>query len=279
MWLRVSLLSLLIVITGFTVLDIQKDETKSPIDLNHWKVTLPIGKPIEVSPPEILDYESNEVVKPYMYNDPTDNSLVFYTVPGKTTKNTKYSRTELREQMVPGSNSTNWTFPEGGRMVGELKIEDISKQLDGKYHKTIIMQIHGRLSNEQRELIGKKDNDAPPILKIYWKDGKVRVKVKKLKSRKIKGNDILLKSSWTDDEGHSFEQKVDFDKFKLEVIASNGKLEVILNDKERVLYSGFHMKQWSVFENYFKAGNYFQTRDSWAFCKVKYYSLEISHPE
>ena len=39
------------------------------IDLNHWKVTLPIGNPTEVHPPEILDYATNETVKPFMYND------------------------------------------------------------------------------------------------------------------------------------------------------------------------------------------------------------------
>ena len=39
------------------------------------------------------------------------------------------------------------------------------------------------------------------------------------------------------------------------------------------------MHTWSVFENYFKAGNYLQTTDEHAFSKVKYYFLEISHPE
>ena len=30
-------------------------------------------------------------------------------------------------------------------------------------------------------------------------------------------------------------------------------------------------------KNYFKAGNYLVTRDSWAKSKIEYYKLEVSH--
>ena len=42
------------------------------IDLNHWKVTLPIGNPTEVEPPEILNYATNATLKPFMYNSITN---------------------------------------------------------------------------------------------------------------------------------------------------------------------------------------------------------------
>ena len=90
------------------------------IDLNNWKVTLPIGKPSEIKPPAILDYPNLDMLKEFMYNDSTDGSLVFYTHPDASTRNSSYSRTELREQMVSGSNKTNWTFAQGGRMKGTL---------------------------------------------------------------------------------------------------------------------------------------------------------------
>ncbi len=32
-----------------------------------------------------------------------------------------------------------------------------------------------------------------------------------------------------------------------------------------------------IFENYFKAGNYFQTRDEGAHATVKYFNLDVSH--
>lgn len=245
------------------------------IDLNNWKVTLPIGNngPTEVKPPEILDYAENNLLKEFMYNDSTDGSLVFYTYPGgATTPNSSYPRTELREQMVPGSNSTNWTFAQGGRMKGTLKLDDISEG-----DRVIIMQIHGRLTNEQRDLIGAKDNNAPPMLKIYWTDGKVRVKTKKLKDLNASDTEILHTDAWTDDDGFNFSEVVGNEKFTLEIIASEGRLEVILNEDESAVYDGIHIEKWSVFENYFKAGNYLSAKEEGAFARVKYYDLEVSH--
>jgi len=246
------------------------------IDLSHWKVTLPIGKPTEVSPPEILNYAANATLKPFMYNDSINGALVFYTYPNSTTANTSYSRTELREQMIPGDNNTNWTFKQGGVMKGELSMGAISKDVKNKYHKTIIMQIHGRLTNDQKVLIGQKDNNAPPMLKIYWEKGQIRVKTKVLKNKRDTGKDILYTSSWEDDNGYTFSEYVGFGKFTLEVKASEGRLEVLLNGKSKV-YKGIHIEKWGVFENYFKAGNYLSTKDKGAFSKVRYYSLEVSH--
>lgn len=247
------------------------------IDLNHWKVTLPVGNPTEVHPPEILEYATNELLKNFMYNDSTDGSLVFYTYPGASTANSSYSRTELREQMVPGSNTTNWTFAQGGSLRGTLAMDEISTDADGDYHRTIIMQIHGRLTDEQRDLIGEDDNNAPPILKIYWAKGKVRVKSKVLKDINADVPEILHTDAWDDDEGVYFSEYVGFEPFTLEIIASDGRMEVILNDSESILYEGIHMDKWGIFENYFKAGNYLATLDEGSFARVKYYDLEVSH--
>lgn len=247
------------------------------INLNHWKVTLPVGDPTEVKPPAILAYASDATLLPFMYNDSTDASLVFYTYPGSSTLNSSYSRTELREQMNPGSNTTNWTFAQGGRMRGTLKLDAISKASDGDPHRTIIMQIHGRLTNEQRDRIGKSDNNAPPVLKIYWHDGKVRVKTKVLKDLNVSDTDILKTDAWGDDAGFNFSELVGNEKFTLEVIVSEGRMEIILNDDESVVYDGIHLEKWGIFENYFKAGNYLQTKDADAFARVKYYELEVSH--
>ena len=246
------------------------------IDLSHWKVTLPIGSPAEVEPPEILDYATNEMLQEYMYNDSTDGSLVFYTFPGSSTPNSSYSRTELREQMVPGSNNTNWTFAQGGRMKGTLALDEISTDDEGKFHRTIVMQIHGRLTDVQRDLIGEDDNNAPPVLKIYWYRGKVRVHRKVLKNVNVSEEEILHTSAW-EDEAANFNQEVGNEPFTLEVIASDGALAVILNEEEYMVFNDIHMQRWGVFENYFKAGNYLSTKDEGAFSKVKYYSLEVTH--
>ncbi|MDX5584148.1 MAG: polysaccharide lyase family 7 protein [Aureibaculum sp.] len=247
------------------------------IDLSHWKVTLPIGNPTEVTPPEILDYATNETLKPFMYNDSINGALVFYTYPGASTANSSYSRTELREQMDPGSNTTNWTFAQGGSIKGILSMDEISKDANVNYHRSIIMQIHGRLTDEQRDLIGEDDNNAPPMLKIYWTDGKVRVKTKVLKDVNASDTEILYTDAWGDDDGHTFSENVGFDKFTLEVKVSDGSMEVILNDNETVVYDDVHIEKWGVFENYFKAGNYLATLDEDSFARVKYYELEATH--
>ncbi|NRD18860.1 polysaccharide lyase family 7 protein [Winogradskyella eckloniae] len=261
----------------------KKKKVKLPnIDLSHWKVTLPVtndkGKPYEIDPPEILDFANNDVAKPYMYIDSTKGAIVFHAMPTESkTKNTKYTRSELREQMVPGENNVNWTFADGGKMRGKIQMDEVSKDDEGKYHRVIIMQIHGRLTNEQRDLIGEDDNNAPPILKIYWDKGKIRIKSKVLKDLSASDTEILHEDAWDNDEGFNFEQEVGFRKFTLEVQVSDGKMLIILNDTEYKAYEGIHIKRWGVFENYFKAGNYFQSRDEGAYAKVRFYELEVSH--
>ena len=252
------------------------DPVYADIDLNNWKITLPIGNPTEVEPPEILDYRNVDVLRPYLYDDTSDTSLVFYTSPGSSTRNSSYSRTELREQMVPGSNSTNWTFAEGGRMYGKLSVPSISLDENGDPYRTIIMQIHGRLTNEQRDLIGEDDNNAPPVLKIYWQKGKVRVKSKLLRDPDATYEEALATSAWDDDEGYTFPEEVGTDPFTLEVVADAGGMTVTLNGVDYPIRNA-SMERWGIFENYFKAGNYLQTTDETAEAIVKYYELEVSH--
>ncbi len=261
----------------------RKKKVKLPkVDLSNWKVTIPEGKgkggAISVEPPEILDYATNDVLKPFMYNDSTSGALVFHAYPSDaTTANTKYSRSELREQMEPGNDNVNWTFAQGGTLKVKMAMGDVTRAEDGKYHRVIIAQIHGRLTNEQRDLIGQKDNNAPPILKIYWDKGKIRVKTKVLKNPGVDQETILHEEAWGDDKGRNFEQEVGFRKFTIEVKVSDGKMLVSLNNSEFFVYDDASIKRWGIFENYFKVGNYLQTRDEGASASVKVYELEVEH--
>ncbi|RDY60191.1 polysaccharide lyase family 7 protein [Flagellimonas nanhaiensis] len=261
----------------------KKKKYKLPnIDLSHWKVTIPEGEgkggAVSVKPPEILEYANNETLKPYMYNDSTSGALVFYAYPSNaTTANTKYSRSELREQMQPGNDNANWTFKDGGYLKAKMAMGEVTRDKKGKHHRVIVAQIHGRLTNEQRDLIGQKDNNAPPILKIYWDKGKIRVKTKVLKFAGVGPKGILYKEAWTDDKGRNFEEEVGFRKFTIEVKVTEGKMVVSLNKNEFFVYDSPSIKRWGIFENYFKVGNYLQTRDEGAFAKVKLYELSVTH--
>ena len=179
--------------------------------------------------------------------------------------------------MDPGSNTTNWTFAQGGTMNGTLSMDDISKESDGDYHRAMVMQIHGRLTNEQRDLIGEDDNNAPPMLKIYWQEGYIRAVAKALKNIDASDTEILYTDAWTDGDSYTFSEYVGFEKFTVEVKVSDGRMEVILNETVSKVFDDVHIRKWGVFENYFKAGNYLQTKDEGSFAKVKYYDLTVTH--
>lgn len=261
---------------------ISTDPVVPTIDLTHWKVTIPTprtdGKPIEVSPPEILDYANIDALKEFMYPDSTDGSIVFYAYPLSSTANSKYSRSELREQMVSGENDINWKFKDGGYMKVTMSVPEVTRSMKkDEGHRVIIAQIHGKLTKEQQALIGQKDTNAPPILKVYYQDGKVEVRTKMLSINNPTEEEVLITKNWIDQEPYVFNSFVKTKKFTLEVLVSEGRLEVKLNGNESVVYDGKHMDYWGVFDNYFKAGNYLTTRDEGAYAKVKIYELEAIH--
>ena len=104
----------------------------------------------------------------------------------------------------------------------------------------------------------------------------VRVKTKVLNNLNATDTEMLYTSAWGDDVGYTFPEYVGFDKFTLEVKVSEGRMEVIMNGTSKV-YDDIHIQKWGIFENYFKAGNYLASQDSWAKSKVEYYELEVSH--
>ncbi len=244
------------------------------IDLSHWKLQLP-DDPYKVEPPELAAMARSGDLKPYFYFD-EEGALVFYTVPLATTAHSHYSRTELREQLVPGRDDVNWTLARGGRLRARLQLRSISKDADGRPHRTIVMQIHAHLSDEQMERSGADSHTGPPLLKVYWQNGSLRAFVKKLKDPDAADDEILRRSAW-EDEKYTFQTPVGYEPFDLEVVASAGRLEVVLNHRESHVWKTPSLARWP-FEDYFKAGNYLQTRDQGAYASVVFYELEVTHP-
>ena len=259
--------------------------TFANIDFSNWKVTLPVdennnGSPDEYQPSALINgaYRTNNAIIPYMYDDTEDASIEFYTLPGVSTTNSSYSRTELRELINPSNARENWTLAEGGSIIGRLKLVDISEDLQSssQYHKTIVMQIHGIISIEDMAIHGFSSNNGPPLIKIYWKDGYIWSHKKSLVDESTSGNDLLNTTSatWTDiKDNMGF---VGFDEFEFRITASDAKLELQLNDNEPLIYQDVSLDKWP-FENYFKSGNYLGSTAEGAFAKVKYYELEVTH--
>lgn len=259
--------------------------TYADIDFTNWKVTLPIdennnGKPDEYLPSDLinLSYQTLEPVIPFMYDDANDTSIVFYTYPDVSTTNSSYSRTELRELINPSNSKDNWTLNEGGEMIGTLKVESISENNNSNddFHKVIVMQIHGIISEQDMASYGFSGNNGPPLIKIYWKDGYVWSHKKSLADETTSGDDLfdVYNGTWTDIKVNL--GYVGFNTFDFRITASDARIEVQLNQDTPYAYQDISLDKWP-FENYFKAGNYLTTTDDGAFSYIKFYNLSISH--
>lgn len=256
------------------------------IDFSHWKVTLPVDKdnnggPDEYQPSVLINngYRTLEAVKPFMYDDTTDGSIVFYTYPDVSTNNSSYSRTELRELINPNNSKENWTLSEGGVINGKLRMVDVSDNTDGSslsHPKVIVMQIHGIISEEDMATHGFSSNNGPPLLKMTWIDGYLWAYKKSLVNESTEGDALLDVSSdtWSDIK-HNMGY-VGYDAFDLKIVASVGKLEITLNDNLPFTFEDISLDKWP-FENYFKAGNYLGSTSSSAFSYIKYYNLSVVH--
>lgn len=267
------------------IIDNNSNSEFADINFSNWKVTLPVdvdknGSPDEYLPSSLIDgkYRENSSIKPYMYDDEPDNSIVFYTFPENSTSNSKYSRTELRELIDPSNARINWTLETGGTLKGKLKMMEISKNSSSsaQYHRTIVMQIHGIISIADMNKFGFSSNNGPPLIKMTWIDGNLWVYKKSLVNENTSGDDLLDVSSktWTDVK-HNM-GAVGFNEFEFRITASKGKIELQLNNDTPYVYEDVSLAKWP-FQNYFKAGNYLGTTDKDAFSRVKYYNLSVTH--
>lgn len=266
-----------------------ENEEESPayalIDFSNWKITLPIdennnGSPDEYQPDDLVDYRYQTLspVIPFMYDDIEDASIVFRTYPDVSTTNSSYSRTELRELINPSNSRDNWSLLEGGELSGRLKVADVSENSNSgdEYHKVIVMQIHGIISEEDMDNYGFSSNNGPPLIKIYWKDGYIWSHKKSLVDESTEGDDLfdVYGDTWADIKinlGY-----VGYDAFDFRISAIDARIEVQLNNNTPYIYEDISLDKWP-FENYFKAGNYLTTTDVGAYSFVKYYSLNITH--
>ena len=183
----------------------------SDINFSNWKLTLPVdennnGSPDEYQPDVLVNggYRNISAIAPYMYDDTSDASLVFYTFPASSTTNSSYSRTELRELITPSNARINWTLETGGTMHGKLKMESISEDNSSsrQYHSTIVMQIHGIISIEDMARLSLTSNNGPPLIKMRWIDGDLWVYKKSLVNEATSGDDLfdVSTSTWVDEK-------------------------------------------------------------------------------
>ena len=184
----------------------------------------------------------------------------------------------MRELINPSNSRENWTLLEGGEMKGRLKVSEVSlnTQSSDEYHKLIVMQIHGIISQEDMDAYGFSSNNGPPLIKIYWKDGSIWSHKKSLIDESTSGDELLETSNntWTDIKVNL--GYVGFEAFDFRITATDAKIEIQLNTNSPFIYQDISLDKWP-YENYFKAGNYLTSKHENAFSYVKYFNLNITH--
>ncbi|PQJ30592.1 hypothetical protein BST92_00960 [Nonlabens arenilitoris] len=266
----------------------EPDPAASSFDFSNWKVTVPFdnnndGSPDEFSPSQINDggYRNISALDGFMYDDEDGNGIIFYTQfdpNGATTANSSYPRTELRELINPSNSRYNWSLSDGGILKVRMQVLEASDNTGtGSLTKDrfIMAQIHGIIKPSDLARLNLSSDSAPPLLKLQWRDGNLFAYKKTLEDDSLSGDNIITRDSnvWGD-ISHNF-GLVGYDPFDLEIRASTGRLEVIVNGQSHV-FQDISLAKWP-FDNYFKAGNYIQTTDPAGYSKVKLYSIEVSH--
>ena len=265
-------------------------------ELIDWSISLPLdtnkdGKSDNV-PESYL--AKGFFIKPYFYTA-ADGGMVFmsYVEGAKTSKGTKFTRTELREMLrrgktridTKGVTKNNWVFSSmaarhrkkaggiDGRLEATLAVNHVTTTGDPKQvGRVIIGQIHAKDDEPARLYYRKLPQNTKGS--IY------------LAHEPRKGDDqyfelIGARASNADDpeEGIALDEKfsyiIDVKGNQLTVtIQRDGKADVV--QKVNMKNSGYHKKDQYM---YFKAGVYNQnnTGDSKDYVQATFYRLDNSH--
>lgn len=211
-------------------------------DLTHFYLQLPSiptkGTVDQKSPTELQDYES-----PLFFTDKKDGSMTFICpTKGHTTKNSKYCRTELREER-------EFDFYDGIHMMyGQLKVSKIAK---GKG--LIFAQIHGTNPDLNPQLCKLYYDPNGNIYIQYKNDADPSSQQKKYTLTNCKLGEI----------------------FKFLILLNRGKLTVSINGQK--IDVPFKNQYWKKQSFYFKFGNYCQDNTSDDHTIIQCYDLHVVH--
>ncbi|HXI83519.1 MAG TPA: polysaccharide lyase family 7 protein [Verrucomicrobiae bacterium] len=111
-------------------------------DLSHWKLQLPTSNGVltgtggsvdEIKPAQLVGFTNA-----YFYTG-SDGSMVFWCPDdGATTSGSTHPRSELREELIPGNDGTNWTVFGTHILTGQCKVlrvpSDTQKVCIGQMH-------------------------------------------------------------------------------------------------------------------------------------------------
>ncbi|MFA0087672.1 polysaccharide lyase family 7 protein [Vibrio sp. E150_011] len=277
------------------------------LDLSCWKVTLPVSldngsRPTEFSEQDIAKGVMND---DYFYVNEAKDGVVFRSpIQGiKTSENTKYVRSELREMMRCGDTShktkgvapNNWVFSSN---VSEDSLKNAGG-VDGNLKATLSVDhvtSTGEIWQQGRVIIGQIHAPDDEPVKIYYRKLPNHETGSLWISHEPNGGDDITfpmigpttpnywKQSGKDiqpsyDDGIALGEKF---SYEIDVVGSDMTVTVSREGKPDVVQkvdmqnSGYELAdQWM----YFKAGVYNQNRsgDADDYVQATFYNLEVSH--
>jgi hypothetical protein len=127
-------------------------------DLSHWTLTIP-GQSTIIRAADLVAGYTN----PKYFYLLSDAAMAFRaTTAGFTTANSNYPRSELREQLLPPSNSANWELAGRHVLDATCRVAQLSAA-----KKVIIGQVHAYQGN------------AYPLVKLFHRNGNIELDVKR----------------------------------------------------------------------------------------------------
>jgi hypothetical protein len=224
----------------------------SPIDLSHWKLTLPTnasdtysGHAAEVLPTTLTAGFQD----PHFQTDVNGHLVFWCPVNGATTDGTEYPRSELREMLDPDSSRVNWTIHGTHVLDARFRVMQVPSN-----SKVIIGQIHG---------YGEK---SKPLIKLQYFKGRIEALVK---ISPTKGKDQKLTFA-----GGDLDTELAY-QIKLQ----DGVLSITVNGETQTQSILENDTAWANQTFYFKAGVYPQDNqgDEEEGARVAFSALTVSH--
>jgi PKD repeat protein len=202
-------------------------------DLSHWKLQLPTSNGVLTCSSGSVDEKKPALLtgftNAYFYTG-SDGAMTFWApINGATTGGSSNPRSELREEISPGNDGTNWTLSGVHILDATCKVFQVSST-----KKVIIGQIHGY------------SGAALPTVKIEYNNGKTYG---------------IVKTNSTDDgSDYDFPSVTTAlsNSIAYEIKVVNGLISIAINGKTNSLNVFQTDPNYTNETQYFKAGDYCQ---------------------
>ncbi len=223
-------------------------------NLTNWYLGLPVdstngtaGNSASISAAQLTGGYSNAL---YFYTAPGDGAMTFWApVTGATTSGSSYPRSELREQIRPPSNTSNWLAYGNHILSAQCRVTQVPST-----SKVIIGQIHGYTGA------------ARPLIKLQISSGVIEALVK-------------TNSNYDADFKYVFQNVGVSNLINYQIKMENGLLTLTVNGSNQIANVFLTDPDWATNTMYFKAGSYCQdnTGPTNEGGRVAFYALSLSH--